>query len=84
MPRLQGVVVFRLPLLAGDFPGNDGDRSRGLDSRSSGFSRRSRARQAPHLAPMIATIGVAITLTSVIEGTLRRRESALSGGAVAD
>lgn len=28
-----------------------------------------RARQAPHLAPMIATIGVAITLTSVIEGT---------------
>lgn len=28
-----------------------------------------RARQAPHLAPMIATIGVAITLTSLIEGT---------------
>ena len=27
-----------------------------------------RARQAPHLAPMIATIGVAITLTSVVEG----------------
>lgn len=27
-----------------------------------------RARQAPHLAPMIATIGVAITLTSIIEG----------------
>ena len=28
-----------------------------------------RARQAPHLAPMIATIGVAITVTSLIEGT---------------
>jgi branched-chain amino acid transport system permease protein len=28
-----------------------------------------RARQAPHLAPMIATIGVAISLTSLIEGT---------------
>jgi branched-chain amino acid transport system permease protein len=28
-----------------------------------------RARQAPHLAPMIATIGVAITFTSVIEGS---------------
>jgi branched-chain amino acid transport system permease protein len=28
-----------------------------------------RARQAPHLAPMIATIGVAITLTSIVEGT---------------
>ncbi len=28
-----------------------------------------RARNAPHLAPMIATIGVAITLTSLIEGT---------------
>ena len=27
-----------------------------------------RARHAPHLAPMIATIGVAITLTSLIEG----------------
>ena len=27
-----------------------------------------RARQAPHLAPMIATIGVAITLNSAIEG----------------
>jgi branched-chain amino acid transport system permease protein len=28
-----------------------------------------RARQAPHLAPMIATIGLAITLTSVVEGS---------------
>lgn len=28
-----------------------------------------RARHAPHLAPMIATIGVAITLTSIVEGT---------------
>lgn len=28
-----------------------------------------RARQAPHLAPMIATIGLAIVLTSAIEGT---------------
>ena len=28
-----------------------------------------RARQAPHLAPMIATIGVAIVLTSLVEGT---------------
>lgn len=27
-----------------------------------------RARQAPHLAPMIATIGVAIALTSLVEG----------------
>jgi branched-chain amino acid transport system permease protein len=27
-----------------------------------------RARQAPHLAPMIATIGVAIVLTSLVEG----------------
>jgi branched-chain amino acid transport system permease protein len=27
-----------------------------------------RARQAPHLAPMVATIGVAIVLTSVVEG----------------
>jgi branched-chain amino acid transport system permease protein len=28
-----------------------------------------RARQAPHLAPMIATIGLAITLTSIVEGS---------------
>jgi branched-chain amino acid transport system permease protein len=28
-----------------------------------------RRRQAPHLAPMIATIGLAITLTSVVEGS---------------
>jgi len=28
-----------------------------------------RARHAPHLAPMIATIGLAITLTSVVEGS---------------
>ena len=28
-----------------------------------------RSRQAPHLAPMIATIGLAITLTSVVEGS---------------
>jgi branched-chain amino acid transport system permease protein len=28
-----------------------------------------RARHAPHLAPMIATIGIAITFTSLIEGT---------------
>jgi branched-chain amino acid transport system permease protein len=28
-----------------------------------------RARRAPHLAPMIATIGVAITLTSLVEGS---------------
>ena len=28
-----------------------------------------RARHAPHLAPMIATIGVATTLTSLVEGT---------------
>jgi branched-chain amino acid transport system permease protein len=28
-----------------------------------------RARQAPHLAPMIATIGLAITLTSLVEGS---------------
>ncbi|HKY10019.1 MAG TPA: branched-chain amino acid ABC transporter permease [Candidatus Binatia bacterium] len=28
-----------------------------------------RARHAPHLAPMIATIGVAIVLTSLVEGT---------------
>src|ERR1043166_2188209 len=27
-----------------------------------------RARRAPHLAPMIATIGVAISLTSLVEG----------------
>src|SRR3970282_419266 len=27
-----------------------------------------RARQAPHLAPMVATIGVAIVLTSIVEG----------------
>ena len=28
-----------------------------------------RARRAPHLAPMIATIGVAITITSLVEGS---------------
>jgi branched-chain amino acid transport system permease protein len=28
-----------------------------------------RARHAPHLAPMIATIGLAITLTSIVEGS---------------
>lgn len=32
-----------------------------------------RARQAPHLAPMIATIGLAITLNSAIEGFLEPR-----------
>ncbi len=38
-----------------------------------------RARKAPHLVPMIATIGLAISLNSAVAGHLRRRESALPG-----
>ena len=46
-----------------------------------------RARQAPHLAPMIATIGVAITLTSLVEGyfgaeNLRFPPGTFSGGSL--
>lgn len=64
---LQGVLLLRLPLLAAIFLAMlvTGLVGWGLDRV---IFARLRARRAPHLAPMIATIGVAITLTSAVEG----------------
>jgi branched-chain amino acid transport system permease protein len=65
---LKAVVVWRLPLPAAILVaiGITGAVGWLLDKF---IFAPLRARQAPHLAPMIATIGVAITLTSIVEGT---------------
>ena len=64
---LQGVVLFRLPILAAIVLAMAVTALVGWALDRMIFAPL-RARQAPHLAPMIATIGVAITLTSVVEG----------------
>jgi len=64
---LQAVLLLRLPLLAAIFiaMGVTGIAGWVLDKL---IFAPLRARRAPHLAPMIATIGVATCLTSLIEG----------------
>jgi branched-chain amino acid transport system permease protein len=64
---LQGVVLFRLPILAAILLAVAVTGLAGWALDRVIFAPL-RARQAPHLAPMIATIGVATTLTSLIEG----------------
>lgn len=65
---LQAVVQLQMPLLGAVFfaAGVAGIAGWLLDRL---IFAPLRARQAPHLAPMIATIGLAIVLTSVVEGT---------------
>ena len=64
---LQGVVLLRLPIWAAVLTAMLVAALGGwcLDRFIFGPLRK---RQAPHLAPMIATIGFAITLTSAIQG----------------
>ena len=64
---LQAVLLLRLPLLAAIFiaMGVTGIAGWVLDKL---IFAPLRARRAPHLAPMIATIGLATCLTSLIEG----------------
>ena len=64
---LQAVLLLRLPLLAAIFIaiGVTGIAGWVLDKL---IFAPLRARRAPHLAPMIATIGLATCLTSLIEG----------------
>ena len=64
---LQAVVVFQTAVTGGD-PGGDARSPARPAGCSTDYFRALAARQAPHLAPMIATIGVAITLTSLVEG----------------
>ncbi len=64
---LQAVAQLRLPLLGGIFVAMLVTGVAGWILDRWIFAPL-RARRAPHLAPMIATIGVAISLTSAIEG----------------
>lgn len=64
---LQAVTQLRLPLLAGIFVAMLVTGIAGWILDKWIFAPL-RARRAPHLAPMIATIGVATCLTSTIEG----------------
>jgi branched-chain amino acid transport system permease protein len=64
---LQGVLLLRLPLFAALFAAMIVAGLAGWCLDKLIFAPL-RARQAPHLAPMIATIGLAITLTSAIQG----------------
>jgi branched-chain amino acid transport system permease protein len=64
---LVAVLVLRLPLLAAIFVAMFVTGFAGWILDKSVFATL-RARSAPHLAPMIATIGLAIILTSVAEG----------------
>jgi len=65
---LYSVVALRLPLLAGIFVAMIVTGAAGWILDRWIFAPL-RARGAPHLAPMIATIGLAMVLTSAIEGT---------------
>lgn len=65
---LQAVMLLRLPLLAGVIVAMVVTGMAGWLLDRFIFAPL-RARQAPHLAPMIATIGLAICLTSIVEGT---------------
>ncbi|HEY3166930.1 MAG TPA: hypothetical protein VGK57_06855 [Candidatus Binatia bacterium] len=76
---LQAVIHLRLPLLASAFFAMliTGVAGWLLDRL---IFAPLRARRAPHLAPMIATIGLAISLNSLVQGFFGRRESAISCG----
>lgn len=65
---LKAVVVFELPLPAAILAAMLVTGAAGWLMDRVIFAPL-RARQAPHLAPMIATIGLAITITSVVEGS---------------
>lgn len=64
---LHAVVAFNMPIAAALLTAGTASAAAGwlLDRF---ILAPLRARHAPHLAPMIATIGVAITLTSLVEG----------------
>jgi branched-chain amino acid transport system permease protein len=64
---LQAVLYLRLPLVPSMFVAVLVTAAAGWLLDKLIFAPL-RARSAPHLAPMIATIGLAITLTSLIEG----------------
>lgn len=64
---LQAVVQLHLPLLAAVFAAMACTGFAGWVLDKLVFAPL-RAREAPHLAPMVATIGLAIVLTSTIEG----------------
>src|SRR5688572_17573494 len=64
---LQSVIYLRLPLLPAIFVAVLVTAAAGWLLDKLIFAPL-RARSAPHLAPMIATIGLAITLTSLVEG----------------
>ena len=64
---LYSVIYLRLPLLPGIFVAMLVTAAAGWLLDKLIFAPL-RARNAPHLAPMIATIGLAITLTSLVEG----------------
>jgi branched-chain amino acid transport system permease protein len=64
---LQSVIYLRLPLLPAIFVAMLVTAAAGWLLDKLIFAPL-RARNAPHLAPMIATIGLAITLTSLVEG----------------
>src|SRR5258706_11572854 len=65
---LEAVLLFHLPLLAAILVAVVVTAIAGWVLDRLIFAPL-RARQAPHLAPMIATIGLAITVNSVIEGS---------------
>jgi branched-chain amino acid transport system permease protein len=65
---LKAVVVFELPLPAAIMAAMLVTGAAGWLMDRLIFAPL-RARQAPHLAPMIATIGLAIALTSAVEGS---------------
>ena len=84
---LQGVVLFRLPILGAILLAMAVTALVGWALDRTIFAPL-RARQAPHLAPMIATIGVAISFTAGVEGffgagNLRFPMQILPAGAVA-
>jgi branched-chain amino acid transport system permease protein len=64
---LQAVVLFKLPLLAALLCAVAVTAAAGWLLDKSIFAPL-RSRRAPHLAPMIATIGLAIALNSTIQG----------------
>ena len=64
---LQAVLIFQLPLLAAIVVAMLVTAAGGWLLDKFIFAPL-RARQAPHLAPMIATIGLAIALNSTIQG----------------
>src|SRR5215216_1853777 len=64
---LQAVLIFKLPLMVAILAAMIVTAGAGWLLDYFIFAPL-RARQAPHLAPMIATIGLSISLTSTIQG----------------